>query len=70
MGSELRFKLGNLFYGVIRFLGEYIERGFESGVSLLEFNIIKLEVGEYRISLIILRLERDVFVAPVRVLDL
>ena len=70
MGSELYFKLGDLFYSVIRFLGERIERGFKSGILLLEPNIIELEVSERRIGLIVSRLERDIFAAPVRILNL
>ena len=70
MGSELYFKLGNLFYSVVYFLGEYIKRGFKSGISLLEFNIIELEVSERRISLIVSQLKRNIFVAPIRILDL
>ena len=49
----MRFKLGGLFYGIIRFLRERIERGFKSGVLLLEPNIIELEVSERRIGLIV-----------------
>ena len=70
MGSELYFKLGNLLYGVVRFLGERIERGLESGISPLEAGIIELEVGERRIGLIVSQLKRDVFVAPIRILNL
>ena len=70
MGNELRFELGNLLYGIVRFLGKRIEKGFKSGISLLEPNIIELEVSEYKINLIVSRLERDIFIMPVRILDL
>ena len=54
MDSELRFKLRDSFYSIVRILGKYIKRGFKSGMLLLEFNIIELEVSERRISLIVL----------------
>ena len=70
MGSELNFKLGDLLYGVVRFLGKRIERGFENGISPLELSIIELEASERRIGLIVSQLKRNIFIAPVRILNL
>ena len=66
----MRFQLGNLFYGIVRFLEERIERSFKNGIPPLESNIIELEANEYKINLIVLQLEKNIFVMLIRILDL